>query len=76
MITLQTILDKSENHALDEWVGAGGNMLSHLVERGCCLTLGVNGRTLRSTKLIDIFQVSTYGEIARREISRFAKENA
>lgn len=60
-----------ENQTLEKWIKSGGNMISHIAEWGCCASLGINGRILRSMKLSDIFAVETHGELAKREINSF-----
>lgn len=60
---------------LKEWVRAGGNMLSDYTRAYCCNILQIPTKKLREMPLEDIFRIPGAGEVAKREILRFATEN-
>ena len=60
---------------LENWLKGGGCMLSGWTEATCCKYANVNGDQLRQMELHNIYQIPNAGEIAEREITRFAKEH-
>ena len=66
---------------LQEWIDQGGNMISNRVSLGLCQCLGITEGKLRRMDLSEIFVLDQdhpewfHVEQARREISRFARDN-
>lgn len=56
---------------LGEWVETGDNMLSHITTAMLCQQLRIVERQLREMDLDEIYEVPTWGVVAKREIDRF-----
>jgi len=60
---------------LDQWIKKGGCMLSNYTEAYCCYVKKIAPEVLRGMDLRDIFAIPGAGNVARREIHEFAREN-
>lgn len=61
---------------LEQWVKDGNNMLSNYTTRWACVTLNISEKQLRALSLDEIFSIPMVGEVAKREILRFLKNNS